>query len=46
MKFRQYKSENLSAWYYDIGTRKEFKITYKLPTLVEIKKWWSNLFKR
>lgn len=40
------KMSNLTAWYYDVGFRKEFRITYKIPTLSEFKNWWSKLWKR
>lgn len=40
------KMNNLTAWYYDVGFRKEFRITYKIPTLSEFKNWWSKLWKR
>lgn len=43
---RKCKNTNLSAFYYNIGFRKEFKITYKIPTLSEFKNWWSKLWKR
>ena len=46
MKFKIKKSENLLMYYYDVGFRKEFKITYKLPTIKEVKTWWNKLFKR
>lgn len=46
MKLKFSKSENLTYWYYDVGFRKEFRVTYKIPTLSEFKLWWNNIWKR
>ena len=46
MKFTGFKTDNLKFYYYDIGSRKEFKFIYKIPTIDEFKSWWSKLWKR
>lgn len=37
---------NFSCWYYDLGFRREFRITYKLPSMSEVKGWLKRIFKR
>lgn len=39
-------NKNLIIWVYNVGFRKEFKITYKLPTKGEFTTWWRKLWKR
>lgn len=46
MRIQPIQRNNLRAWYYDVGFRKEFRITYKIPTLSEFKNWWSKKRKK
>lgn len=46
MNFKFKKSENLTFWFYDVGFRKEFKLTYKLPMWCEVKEWWKRIRKK
>jgi hypothetical protein len=45
-KLKLFQIGNLTLWFYDIGFRKEFRITYFIPTLAEIKHWWRRLKKK
>ena len=40
------KLKNLTFWFYDVGFKKEFKITYKLPMWWEVKKLWEKIIKK
>lgn len=46
MQIKKFKNDNWSAWYYDVGFRREFRITYKLPMWSEIKEWFKKKFKK
>lgn len=46
MKLKKIHNDNLLLLFYEIGDRKEFKLTYKIPTLSEFKNWWNKLWKR
>lgn len=39
-------NKNWDFWYYKTDKRQEFRFTYKLPTMAEIKKWWGRLFRK
>ena len=40
------QDRKLIAWYYKTNSRKEFRITYKPPTISEIRIWRKNLWKK
>jgi len=42
MKFFLKKTENLTLWGYATPQRKEFRLTYKMPAMAEIKRWFNG----
>ena len=45
MKKWKSKEENLSFLYYDVGFRKGFNLTWKIPTKEEWKALWEKIKK-